>query len=713
MIEDYNHILAKCETEGAQTLAHHLKAVADVAVKIARYLNLNEDTAKIGALLHDIGKASPAFQKTLLAGYTRRPGEVFRHELASLFFISLANDSIRDEVIEMIVGHHKSVYKDTREFGILDLEDVTFNNFDKHSNSFCDWSGVALGILSELGISTHPLTIEEAEANYDYAVDYCERKIKEKGYSVWRGILMAADHYASAMHQITEEEIEKLFIKPQLGYYNRQSDLYPLSKIDTSDLRPHTIVTAPTGAGKTDFLLRRCKERVFYTLPFQASINAMYRRFKHDLSDTDAQISLLHSASALIVEDGNQEETILQRQIGSSIKVMTPHQMASIAFGIKGYESMIIDLKGQDVILDEIHTYSGETQAIVLKIIEVLVGIGCRVHIGTATMPTLLYQRILSLLGGEGKVYEVSLPTDALNTYNRHIVHKANDFTECVNAIEQSISDKQKVLIVCNTVNRSQELYIELCRKYPDTRKMLIHSRFRRGDRNSLENKLKEEYNNCSEACIVVSTQVVEVSLDISFDIMITECAPIDALIQRFGRINRKRTSETIGRYKPVYVIAPSSGKDALPYEEDTLNRSYEILKDGEVLKEADIQQMIDYVYPDTHFMDLSFSEIVFDKGRWTMSCLCHKSKAAYLELLNIDPTIYVTKSDRYKYETGTFKESTLCEIPCSHPLKGTLKLIRSDKRNNPYIAPDLAYSPEFGLMSDFLSPTFYNNSDK
>jgi len=37
---------------------------------------------------------------------------------------------------------------------------------------------------------------------------------------------------------------------------------------------------------------------------------------------------------------------------------------------------------------------------------------------------------------------------------------------------------------------------------------------------------------------------------------MITETAPIDALIQRFGRINRKRTAETIGKYKPIYIIA-------------------------------------------------------------------------------------------------------------------------------------------------------------
>ena len=101
---------------------------------------------------------------------------------------------------------------------------------------------------------------------------------------------------------------------------------------------------------------------------------------------------------------------------------------------------------------------------------------------------------------------------------------------------------------------------------------MLIHSRFKRGDRVTLETKLKTEFNgdqslqfgNGLNPCIVVSTQVVEVSLDISFDRMITQCAPLDSLIQRFGRVNRKRTTETIGKYKPIHIVAPQKMSLAL-----------------------------------------------------------------------------------------------------------------------------------------------------
>ena len=216
---------------------------------------------------------------------------------------------------------------------------------------------------------------------------------------------MAADHMASAMETAFEMPLDKLFIKPDLSFYNRQSELYPLSLISSDSKKMHTLVTAPTGAGKTDFLLRRCRGRVFYTLPFQASINAMYDRIKSDLSNTNAQVHLLHAASNLKVKDGKIEESIMQRHVGASVKVLTPHQMASVVFGIKGYEAMAMDLKGCDVILDEIHTYSDVMQSIVLRIIEILVALECRVHVGTATMPTVLYQKILQLLGGADAVY--------------------------------------------------------------------------------------------------------------------------------------------------------------------------------------------------------------------------------------------------------------------------------------------------------------------
>ena len=119
----------------------------------------------------------------------------------------------------------------------------------------------------------------------------------------------------------------------------------------------------------------------------------------------------------------------------------------------------------------------------------------------------------------------------------------------------------------------------------------MIHSRFKRGKRQKLESQLKQVYNTMEEACIVISTQVVEVSLDISFDVMITECAPIDSMIQRFGRINRKRNCDTIGKYKPIYVIVPPTEKnEALPYSLNVLQRSFDVLPNDALMQETEVQ---------------------------------------------------------------------------------------------------------------------------
>ena len=568
----HQEILAKSEQNGNISLYQHLKNVADIARVMAKHIGLDEQVAIEGALLHDIGKASPVFQKKLNATSQEKPGSVFRHEIASLFFLSLICKEHRDAVIDMVVAHHKSMYKDVREMGILDLDDNT-DCFEEHSRGFKQWCDVALDILESLGMKTHELSIEEAEDNYEYVINYCDKR--KVGCSEWRGLMMAADHMASAIETISEMPLDKLFIKPDLSFYNRQSELYPLSMITVDNDKKHTLVTAPTGAGKTDFLLRRCHGRVFYTLPFQASINAMYDRIKRDLSDTDAQVYLLHAASNLKVKDGKVEESIMQRHVGASVKVLTPHQMASVVFGIKGYEAMAMDLRGCDIILDEIHTYSDIMQTIVLRIIEILVALDCKVHVGTATMPTVLYEKILKLLGGNDAVYEVKLDSQTLQTFNRHQIYKLKDKKESYDVIASAINSNSKLLIVCNQVKRAQELYENVENLYPKVKKMLVHSRYKRRDRARLETELREEFNNLENIpCIVVSTQVVEVSLDISFDVMITECAPIDALTQRMGRINRKRTRDTIGHYKPIYVIAPSEDdKEALPY-----SQSFEIL---------------------------------------------------------------------------------------------------------------------------------------
>lgn len=709
-MKDVQNILAKSKKQGGVPLISHLRDVASFAVIVAENLNLDSSIAYKGAILHDIGKVSPLFQQTLKEGYIRKPGFIFRHEIASLFFISLLEEKDTPPIIEMIVAHHKSIYKDAGEKGILDLLDYDEKFLSRHLTGFEYWSIDALFILERLGIKTTPITCQQAENNFWKVVGYCESRAY--GFSQWKGVLIASDHLASALDKSVSSLRKELFINPDLRYYHsRKNELFSLSLISTDDIRTHTLVTAPTGAGKTDFLLRRCKGRVFYTLPFQASINAMYERVKNDLKDTNADVRLLHASSSLKVDGAKIEEKILQRHIGASVKILTPHQMASLVFATKGYEALIVDLKGCDVILDEIHTYSETIQAIVLKIVEILCAIDCRIHIGTATMPTVLYNRLLKILGGMDNVYEVKLSDETLDTFDRHIIHKADSVDSLSAIIQEAITNKQKTLFVCNQVKRAQELYENLTTQYPEISSMLLHSRFKREDRNKLEIELRTVFNTSSEACFVVSTQVVEVSLDISFDLLITECAPIDALIQRFGRINRKRDKTTIGKYKSIYVLhPPESQKDALPYNLEILQKTFDVLPDGGLLKERMVQQLIDAVYPEIQFINIDLNA-VFNDGKWLIKELWHNPKSALLDALDIDSVSCIDEYDRELYENANYETQVKMEIPVSYRSVGYRNLDKSKMGSKPFIIPHKAYDENLGLLVDYAQCEFYDIS--
>lgn len=694
-------------------LVIHLQQVALVAEKVAEGIGMDTELARLGGILHDIGKAHPEFQRRLKEEY--RIGDLpFRHEISSCLFISLFDETIQPALIDMVIAHHKSIRKDARDKGLLDLteerepEDV----FEFHAGDWNTWSPKALDILAELGIAVKPLLKNEAEENFFAVYNYCRKIFREKGYSNNRGLLLAADHFASALIDKTEIYFRRLFQKPNLNFFNRTDVHYPLSLKSADSEKPYTMVVACTGAGKTDFLFRRCQGRVFYTLPFQASINSMFHRISNDLAkdNPELDIRLLHSASSLAIKGKSIEEKIIQGHVGSSIKILTPHQIAGIIFGTSGYEATLIDIKGCDVILDEIHTYTDITRAIVLKIVHVLKDLGCRIHIGTATMPAFLYNQILELLGKEN-VYEVKLSDEELDQFDRHTVHKIDSWQLALPLINQAVEADQKVLLVCNRVQSAQQVFDIIKEKHSQIPSMLLHSRFKRGAREQNEKQLigkdtegesTGQFNTSDKACIVVSTQVVEVSLDISFDLMITECAPLDALIQRFGRVNRVRNEETKEIRKPVYVIAPPETTDeAKPYDLKILEESFAQLPDGEVLKERDIQQKIDYVFPVIDMPEIEEHAIFKRTGEWTINKLTHRSKSFLLERLEIDTVACIVEADEQRYLSANFEERIQLEIPVRY--WSVHRFSQVHEGNKPFIVPDSVYSEEAGLNLETL----------
>ena len=141
----------------------------------------------------------------------------------------------------------------------------------------------------------------------------------------------------------------------------------------------------------------------------------------------------------------------------------------------------------------------------------------------------------------------------------------------CNEILEQG--KHKKVLVICNTVLKAQQLYKML----KDENVWLLHSRYLRRDRALLEKNIME-FSESDKTGVWITTQIVEASLDIDFDILYTEMSTADSLLQRMGRCNRK------GRYCPeeanihVYASENGVGKNSV-YENDLYERALECLK--------------------------------------------------------------------------------------------------------------------------------------
>jgi len=156
-----------------------------------------------------------------------------------------------------------------------------------------------------------------------------------------------------------------------------------------------------------------------------------------------------------------------------------------------------------------------------------------KILIMSATMPSFLKDMFLDDLHIEN---EIVMDKKELSRYLRHKCNIIDgDILENIDLIIKRLQNKEKVLIVCNTVNRAQDVYKLLRNQVNDS--ALLHGRFILKDREAIEKNL-ENLN------LLVGTQVIEVSLDIDYDVCFSEPAPIDALIQRFGRINRRKNSD-------------------------------------------------------------------------------------------------------------------------------------------------------------------------
>lgn len=422
-------------------------------------------------------------------------------------------------------------------------------------------------------------------------------------YLVIKGLLNKFDYAVSAGYEEAEcaPDLQNKKLKKNIEQAFADKELRPAQKFMNDHKDDNVVVIAPTGSGKTEAaLLWLDGEKGFYTLPLKVSSNAIYDRIREDYSYEDA--ALLHSdnMSRYLREDSDdvQEKYTRAKMLAQPLTVCTVDQLFKFVYRALGTEIFAATLKYSKIVLDEIQSYSPQVIATIIYGLKMIQELGGRFAIITATFPPVL-GHFMDLYGlRSGKEYQfIDFSKSSLNTEEslRHWLEIRRSEMDIDEILEQG--KKKKVLVICNTVRRAQDIYQKFHNRGAEVH--VLHSRFIRRDRAILEAEIKKFSKSPEENGIWVTTQIVEASLDIDFDILYTEMCSVDSLLQRMGRCNRK------GRYIPtkaniiVYDNRNGVGKRAV-YEEEVYDRSlrclekYENMLFTEEMKTAYINEVYD-----------------------------------------------------------------------------------------------------------------------
>lgn len=404
-----------------------------------------------------------------------------------------------------------------------------------------------------------------------------------KEYLLIKGLLNKFDYTVSAGYENAESAIdlhEKKLVKNIEKFLNGK-ELRPAQKFMKMNRDKNLIVIAPTGSGKTEAsLLWMNGEKSFYTLPLKVSSNAIYLRIKENYEYKD--VALLHSdAMAVYLREYNGNEDIGEKyerskMLSQPLTVCTVGQLFRFVYRALGTEIFAATLKYSKLVLDEIQAYEPRVIATIIYGLKMIQEMGGKFAIITATFPPVLKYFMEQYGLVEGKQYIFKDFTGKEYQVEKYPRHKVEIRHSEMNLDEIRLRGKnRKVLVICNTVSKAQKLY----KKLEGENVWLLHSKYIRRDRAFLERKIMG-FSESGESGIWITTQIVEASLDIDFDILYTEMCTADSLLQRMGRCNRK------GRYCPneanIVVFdnrnGVSEGKRRSVYEDKLYDRSLELL---------------------------------------------------------------------------------------------------------------------------------------
>lgn len=423
----------------------------------------------------------------------------------------------------------------------------------------------------------------------------------EEGYKKWESSNLWEAEDILAIEDIDDEK--RNIFKIRFGFDPRDAQVKFRQVIDDTDDPGIFIFEAPMGMGKTEAALigveqlayKTGRSGMFFGLPTQATSNAIFPRIEAWLrkidpdKDTKHGIRLAHGKASLnddfrslasninidVTDKTSENQSVIVNEWFSGRKktslddfvIGTVDQFLLMSLKQKHVALRHLGFDKKVVVIDEVHAYDIYMDQYLLESIRWLGSYGVPVILLSATLPQeKREQMIKAYLLGRGEKSSVikdklqSLKKDAypLITYtDSNNIGQFSDFATNKNKeikIIKHFSDNPMPLIedlwendgiigvIVNTVKRAQELAFACSQKYGEEMVELLHSSFIATQRAKKERDLLDligSKGNRPKKKIIIGTQVIEQSLDIDFDVLITDLAPMDLMIQRIGRLHR------------------------------------------------------------------------------------------------------------------------------------------------------------------------------
>ena len=418
------------------------------------------------------------------------------------------------------------------------------------------------------------------------------------------------------------------------------------------------LVEAPMGEGKTElaFLahlrLQAANQHrgLFVALPTQATGNAMFTRaqtFLRAFAEGPLDVQLVHGGASMNEDlavlrdiDHSRHETLSasawfgqrRRPLLSPYGVGTVDQALYAVLNVKHHFVRMWGLSNRVVVLDEVHAYDTYTSGLIVNLLRWLKALGCSVVLMSATLPRARCRELLAGWGAESAPtldYPRLMLVDADGARGVHVAARplapielhgiGSDIEALAESAVAEVAWNGCGAVIVNTVARAQALYLALrdalaAKGLGDTVLLLFHASFPADERRKIEMKVTELFGVDGirpQRAVLVGTQVVEQSLDIDFDFMLSDLAPVDLLLQRAGRLHRhvraRPARHTTARLRVAGLLPgalPDLKKTAwgFVYEPYILGRTWALLTQEPTLHlPRDIDRLVQAVYDPNH----------------------------------------------------------------------------------------------------------------